>query len=266
MTDQPEQPRWFASGDRVLRRRDDGQSPGADHDFRIYGGSEAASRLAESITADVGEVTRLRQELAELYALFDLMWSREQEVFQRWREAGRLAPLTWPDYGKAVDMLLHDREQALQRADKAESRVDFIERQHDLVKGDWFRTCEVNNGLRQELAEAKAALEYQKNKADIAVDQWEECRDGWDYAESALTAERALRTRLVEALEDALEAGKGYAGGVCSQFCVHSMDPPDSCPIKNPVWADAADALAEARALVGRLVEQDGSDVSEAEG
>lgn len=232
MTDQPEQPRW--------------QWDEWDEMYIRDGVEQTRIDILSSLNNLEAEVTRLRQELAD--AKFSPMGDNHHNAAE------------CPHCGA------HAALEAEQELVKVKSRVDFIERQHDLVKGDWFRACEVNNGLRQELAEAKAALEYQKNKADIAVDQWEECRDGWDYAESALTAERALRTRLMEALEDVLEAGKGYAGGVCSQFCVHSMDPPDSCPIKNPVWADAADALAEARALAGKLVEQDGSDVSEAEG
>lgn len=50
--------------------------------------------------------------IKELTWLFDTQYKREMEVFKRWREEGKLAPLTMPDYGRTLVMLLDELEAA----------------------------------------------------------------------------------------------------------------------------------------------------------
>lgn len=66
------------------------------------------------------------EERDEFEALFDLQRSRETEVWERWRASGKTLPLTMPDYGEAIDMLLAELENSEARAELVEAQLEAI--------------------------------------------------------------------------------------------------------------------------------------------
>lgn len=62
-----------------------------------------------------------------------------------------------------------------------------------------------------------------------------------------MAANNAKADLLAEArtlIQDLAEEGEGYASYACSEFCVHSTDPPESCPLNDPLWEKADSFLA----------------------
>jgi hypothetical protein len=85
--------------------------------------------------SNAAEVARLRTEVAELRAIFDLGWSRTQEATRLWQaEAPEERALVWPDLGHLIEWMIqrHDKIDAALAHDRAQ-RDDELERLRTLV-------------------------------------------------------------------------------------------------------------------------------------
>lgn len=69
----------------------------------------------------------------------------------------------------------------------------------------------------------------------------------FEHLQKILAARRRLEERIREleaALGELLETAQGYASYTCSEFCVHSIDKPESCPMNDPIFDIAAALLS----------------------
>lgn len=88
----------------------------------------------ESLQQEVNRLPDLRSRLeevqaenAELEAIFYMQHKREVELWQQWREQGKIPPNVQPDYGKQLLMLLEERDQAQSKLAVAEREREEAE-------------------------------------------------------------------------------------------------------------------------------------------
>ena len=101
--------------------------------------------------------------------------------------------------------LAHEREQTQRWRKAAIDYINVLETERELRQAAEAKVVvwEERAALRQrKLKTAERERDYYRDGYEIALDQWEQCRDGWDAAEAALATLQAKHDDLVLYLAD----------------------------------------------------------------
>ena len=91
---------------------------------------EHAELWCQHLNALEAENAALKASNEELEQLFEMQHKREMEIINRWRDEGKVPPLTLPDYGHTIEMLFQEIEALEAKAALAEDAYGWVEWVH----------------------------------------------------------------------------------------------------------------------------------------